>query len=61
MDSYLLILEDLLLAFQLQVFRRKAKRDLITHSKFYFFDSGVYYLIRPKNLFDVESEKEGAA
>jgi len=60
-DSYLIILEDLLLSFQLHVFRRKAKRALITHSKFYFFDSGVYYSIRPKNLFDVESEKEGSA
>lgn len=60
-DSYLMILEDLLLSFQLHVFRRKAKRALITHSKFYFFDSGVYYSIRPKNLFGVESEKEGSA
>ena len=60
-DSYLLILEDLLLSFQLQVFRRKAKRQLASHSKFYFFDSGVYYSIRPKNLFDIESEKEGSA
>lgn len=60
-DSYILILEDLLLGFQLQVFRRKAKRNLISHAKFYFFDSGVYYSIRPRNLFDIESEKEGAA
>lgn len=60
-DSYLMILEDLLLSFQIHVFRRKAKRSLIAHSKFYFFDSGVYYSIRPSHLFDVESEKEGAA
>lgn len=60
-DSFLSILEDLLLSFQLTVFTRKAKRKLITHPKFYFFDSGVYYSIRPKNLFDVASEKEGAA
>ncbi len=60
-DSYLLILEDLLLSFQLDVFRRKAKRNLISHSKFYFFDSGVFYSLRPKNLFDVENEKEGPA
>lgn len=60
-DSFLLILEDLLLAFQLRVFTRRAKRSLVTHSKFYFFDSGVYYSVRPKNLYDVESEKEGAA
>ncbi len=31
------------------------------HSKFYFFDSGVYYSLRPHNLLDVESEKEGVA
>lgn len=60
-DSYMLILEDLLLSFQLNIFSRKAKRNLISHSKFYFFDSGIYYSIRPKNLFDVETENEGAA
>ncbi len=59
-DSYLLILK-ISSSFQLQVFRRKAKRQLASHSKFYFFDSGVYYSIRPKNLFDIESEKEGSA
>lgn len=60
-DSYLLILEDLLLSFHLSVFRRKAKRTLIQHRKFYFFDSGVYYSLRPKNLYDQESEREGSA
>jgi predicted AAA+ superfamily ATPase len=60
-DGYLLILEDLLLSFQLQVFRHKAKRGLANHPKFYFFDSGVYYSIRPKNLYDQETEKEGGA
>ncbi|MES2200261.1 MAG: ATP-binding protein, partial [Chlamydiota bacterium] len=60
-DSYLLILEYLLIAFPLTVFRRKAKRELSSHSKFYFFDAGVYYSVRPKYLGDVESEKEGAA
>ena len=60
-DSYLVILEDLLLAFHLHVFHRKAKRQLISHTKFYFFDSGVYYSLRPKSLYDVESEREGAA
>jgi len=60
-DSYLHILNDLLLGFEIDVFRRKAKRGLVTHSKFYFFDSGVYYSLRPKNLHEIESEKEGAA
>ncbi|NGX59149.1 MAG: hypothetical protein KR126chlam3_00296 [Chlamydiae bacterium] len=60
-ESYLFILNDLLLSFQLSVFRRKAKRSVVSHSKFYFFDSGVYYSIRPKNFLEIESEKEGAA
>ncbi len=60
-DNYLLILDDLLLSFQLHIFTRKAKRSLSAQSKFYFFDSGVYYSVRPKNLYDVESEQEGAA
>ncbi|MBN2478943.1 MAG: ATP-binding protein [Parachlamydiales bacterium] len=60
-DSYLIILEDLLLAFHLNVFRKKAKRSLISHSKFYFFDSGVYYSLRPKNFYDKQTEIEGAA
>lgn len=60
-ESYLAILEDLLLSFHLDVFHRKAKRSLITHPKFYFFDSGVYYSIRPQSLYDIPSENEGAA
>jgi predicted AAA+ superfamily ATPase len=60
-DSYLSILEDLLLAFQLQVFCRKAKRNLVSHAKFYFFDAGVYHYIRPKSIGDIQSETEGAA
>ena len=60
-DSYLLILEDLLLSFQLDVFRQKAKRSLATHKKFYFFDCGVYNSLRPKTPFDIQTEQEGPA
>lgn len=60
-DSYLIILEDLLLSFHLQVFRLKAKRTLVSHPKFYFFDSGVYWSLRPQNLFSHSNEIEGAA
>ena len=60
-DSYLSILDDLLLSFQLPVFRKKAKRSLVSHSKFYFFDVGVYRYLRPKNFYDVQGETEGAA
>ncbi len=60
-DGYLSILEDLLLSFHLDVFRRKAKRAVSDHSKFYFFDVGVYTSLRPQNLFDKESELEGGS
>jgi predicted AAA+ superfamily ATPase len=59
-DSYLLVLEDLLLSFQLRTFTRKAKRALVSHPKFYFFDCGVFSSLRPRNLFDKESEIDGA-
>ncbi|MGE0198385.1 MAG: ATP-binding protein [Simkaniaceae bacterium] len=61
LDSYLQILEDLLLSFHLSIFRRKSKRDLVSQEKFYFFDVGVYLSMRPKNLYDIPSEIEGAA
>ena len=41
-ENYFSILEDLLIAVRLPVFSRKAKRKLITHNKFYFFDVGVF-------------------
>lgn len=60
-DSYLLILQDLLLSFHLDIFTRRAKRALSKHSKFYFFDAGVYRSLRPKNLYDKVEEIDGAA
>ena len=60
-DNYLQILEDLLLAFTIPVFTRRAKRALISHSKFYFFDVGVFRELRPKGPLDKEAELEGPA
>lgn len=60
-ESYLIILEDLLLSFHLDVFYRKAKRELSSHQKFYFFDSGVYSFLRPQNYYDKSTEQEGPA
>lgn len=60
-DNYLQILEDLLLAFLLPVFTRRAKRRLISHSKFYFFDVGLYRILRPQGLLDNTQEIEGVA
>lgn len=60
-DNYLQVLEDLFLAFSLPVFSRRAKRRLVAHSKFYFFDVGVFRALRPRGLLDIESEMEGHA
>ena len=59
-EDYFSIVEDLLLAQRIPVFTKRAKRKLITHSKFYFFDVGVYRAIRPKGPYDSIEEEEGA-
>lgn len=60
-DNYLQILEDLFLAFTLPVFSRRAKRKLVAHRKFYFFDVGIYRILRPRGILDSSSEIEGLA
>ncbi len=60
-DNYLQILEDLFLAFSLPVFARRAKRRLVSHQKFYFFDPGVYRILRPRGILDNSQEIEGLA
>ena len=60
-NGYLEILEDLLLSFHLDVFRRRAKRALSEHSKFYYFDAGVYSSLRPQSFLDKETELEGGS
>lgn len=60
-DNYFQILEDLFLAFSLPVFSRRAKRRLIAHPKFYFFDVGIYQALRPRGILDSYHEIEGAA
>lgn len=61
LEGYLSILEDLLLAWRLPVFSRKAKRELASHPKFYFFDTGVFRANRPKGPLDTPAEIDGAA
>ena len=60
-EGYLEILEDLLLGYRLQVFTKKARRELAAHPKFYFFDTGVFRANRPKGPLDRPEEIEGAA
>lgn len=59
--GYLEVLEDLLLAFRLPVFRKRAKRRLAAHPKFFYFDSGVFRALRPKGPLDRPEEIGGAA
>ena len=60
-EGFVGILEDLLLAVRLQSFTRRAKRKLVAHPKFYYFDVGVFRTLRPQGPLDRPSEIEGAA
>jgi len=60
-EGYVEILEDLLLAFRLPVFTKRAKRHLTAHPKFYWFDTGVYRSMRPAGPLDRPEEMAGAA
>lgn len=60
-ENYISILEDLLIGYKLFVFTKRAKRETIHHPKFYFFDAGVYYHLRPKGPLDNTDEMAGMA
>jgi len=60
-EGYLGILEDLLLSFRVPVFTRRAKRHLVAHDKFYYFDAGVYRSLRPAGPLDRREEIGGMA
>jgi predicted AAA+ superfamily ATPase len=60
-EDYFTILEDLLIGVRLPVFARRAKRRLVSHRKFYFFDAGVFQAIRPRGPLDLPEEIQGPA
>lgn len=60
-EGYISVLEDLLLAYRLPVFSKRAKRALVSHPKFYLFDAGVYRSLRPKGPLDRPGEIDGHA
>lgn len=60
-EGYLDVLEDLLLAYRVPVFTRRARRELAAHPKLYFFDAGVFRSLRPHGPLDRPQEIEGAA
>lgn len=60
-EDYFTILEDLLIAVRIPAFSRRAKRRVVAHPKFYYFDTGVYRAIRPRGPLDVPDEVDGPA
>lgn len=60
-ENYFTILEDLLIGYRLPVFSKRAKRRLVAHPKFYFFDTGVYRILRPMGPLDSPEMAEGVA
>lgn len=60
-EAYVEILVDLLLAFRLPVFERRARRAVTQHPKLYFADAGIFRSLRPAGPLDRPAEIEGAA
>jgi predicted AAA+ superfamily ATPase len=60
-SAYVDILEDLLLAYRVPVFAKRAKREVAAHPKLYFFDAGVFRSLRPRGPLDRPEEIDGAA
>ena len=60
-EAYFSILRDTLLSYELKPFLKKSKRDLLRSPKFYFFDVGLFQVLRPKGPLDTLSEQSGVA
>ncbi len=60
-ENYFTILEDLLIGYRIPVFAKRAKRRLVSHPKFYFFDTGLYRTVRPAGPLDTPEEISGPA
>ena len=60
-QGYIEVLYDLLMAYSIPVFSKKAKRAVAQHPKFYFFDTGVFRTLRPSGPLDRPDEIDGAA
>lgn len=60
-ETYFTILEDLMIGARLPVFQKRAKRKTIAHPKFYYFDVGVYRVLRKRGPLDPQEEIEGPA
>lgn len=58
-EDYFSILRDLLISVEIPIFSKKSKRDLITKSKFFYFDNGVFRSIRPRGPLDTDADLGG--
>jgi predicted AAA+ superfamily ATPase len=59
-SGYFDILDDLLIALRIMPFAQRAKRKLVAHQKFFFFDTGVFRALRPTGPLDSPEEIDGA-
>jgi predicted AAA+ superfamily ATPase len=60
-DLHLQILIDLLLGYTIPIFEHRAQRSVTNHPKFYYFDPGVFRVLRKQGFLDQSSETEVAA
>jgi len=60
-QGYIEVLYDLLMAYSVPVFTKKAKRAVVQHPKFFLFDTGVYRTLRPGGPLDRPEEIQGPA
>jgi predicted AAA+ superfamily ATPase len=60
-EEYFSILDDLMIGARIPVFAKRAKRELLKKSKFFFFDAGVFQALRPKGPLDSPEEVGGLA
>lgn len=59
--NYIAILKDLLIASTITPFRKRMKRGVVAHEKFYFFDCGLFRTLRPSGPLDKPQEIDGVA
>lgn len=60
-SGYLEILQDMLLAYTIPVFKERCDRKTFLQSKFYLVDTGIYRALRPIGVLENPGEIEGAA
>ncbi|HRY93805.1 MAG TPA: AAA family ATPase [Myxococcota bacterium] len=60
-ESYLEILEDLLLCFSLPVFARRPGRATVARRKFFLFDAGLFRALRPRGMLEAGMDLAGPA